>query len=114
MNLTPPVPIPAPEPIIVNPSVVPDVTNTIVRDIAIVAASLPIVVKLIGARDLNGILHWMQSSDGAVVLAIIVPVLLTFWRAARAKLKKATLVQVARVVSDDVAVVTEPTPPPRV
>ena len=101
-------------PIIVNPSAVPVVANTVARDIAIVAAAFPIVVKLIGARDLNGLLHWMQSSEGATVLAIVVPVVLTWWRTHRNLRAKADAVTVAQSAPDSVAVVTQPSPPPAV
>jgi len=101
-------------PIIVNPSAVPVVANTVVRDIAIVAAAFPILVKLIGARDLTGILQWLQSSDGATVLAIVVPVVLTWWRTRRNLRAKAEAVTVAESAPNSVAIVTQPSPPPAV
>lgn len=101
-------------PIVVNPSAVPVVANTVVRDILIVVAAFPIIVKLVGARDLTGILQWLQSSDGATVLAIVVPAVLTWLRTRRNLRAKADAVAVARVAPDNVAVVTEPAPPPAV
>jgi len=92
-------------PIVVTSSTTADVTGTIVRDIAIVAAAFPIIVQLVGARDLNGILHWLQSSDGATVLAIIVPAALTVWRAWRTRVRKAELVTVASAAPNSVAIV---------
>lgn len=92
-------------PIVVNPSTVPDVTGTILRDIAIVAAAFPIVVKLVGARDLTGLLQWLQSSDGATVLAIVVPAALTAWRAWRNRVRKVELVTVTSAVSNDIGIV---------
>lgn len=103
-----------PAPIVVNPSAIPVIANTVVRDIAIVAAALPILVKLVGARDLNGILHWLQSSDGATVLAIVVPLALTAWRSRRSLRIKAETVAIAEKVSDRIAIVTRPSPPPSV
>lgn len=92
-------------PIVVNPSTVPDVTGTVLRDIAIVAAAFPIVVKLVGARDLTGLLHWLQSSDGATVLAVVVPAVLTAWRAWRNRVRKAELVAVTEAAPNTVAIV---------
>lgn len=60
---------------------VPAVAGTMTRDVLVVLAALPILVKLIGARDLTAILHWLQSSDGATFLAIVLPVLASGWRA---------------------------------
>lgn len=96
---------PVETPIVVTPSTTADMTGTVVRDIAIVAAAFPILLKLIGARDLNGILHWLQSSDGATVLAIVVPAALTTWRAWRTRVRKAELVTVASAAPNSVAVV---------
>lgn len=101
-------------PIVVNPAAAPVIANTVVRDIAIVAAAFPIVVKLIGARDLNGILHWLQSSDGATVLAIVVPLVLTAWRSRRSLRSLADKVTMGRNVDDSIAIVTESSPPPSV
>ena len=92
-------------PIVVNPNATPDVAKTVLRDVAIVAAAFPILVKLIGARDLNGLLHWLQSSDGATVLAIVVPALLAAWRGRSTLFRKRILVTVAESASNSVAVV---------
>jgi hypothetical protein len=99
---------PVPTPVIVNPSQVPDATGSLGRDVLVIAAALPIIVKLIGARDLSGLLHWLQSSDGATVLAIVLPVAVSGWRAWLATRKKATLVAVADGASDRVAIVERP------
>ncbi len=92
-------------PIVVNPATAPVVAGTVLRDIAIVAAAFPILVKLIGARDLTGLLQWLQSSDGATVVAIVVPLALTAWRSLRSKTRKDELVTVATSASDRVAIV---------
>lgn len=60
---------------------VPVATGTLVRDVLVVLAALPILVKLIGARDLTALLQWLQSSEGATLLAIILPVIASGWRA---------------------------------
>ncbi len=99
-----------PTPITVNPSTIPDATGTVVRDLLVIAAAFPILVKLIGARDLTGLLHWLQSSEGATVLAILLPILASGWRAWLATRKKATLVTVASAAPDSVAVVAQPAP----
>ena len=101
-------------PMLVNPAATPVIANTVLRDIAIVVAAYPILTKLIGAGDINGILHFLQSSQGATVLAVVVPVLLTAWRSRRALWIKAQTVFLAHRVSDRVAIVTAPTPPPAV
>lgn len=92
-------------PIVVNPNATPDVAKTVMRDIAIVAAAFPILVKLIGARDLNGLLHWLQSSDGATVLAIVVPAVLSAWRGWQTRQRKAALVTVAEAAPNSVAII---------
>lgn len=92
-------------PIVVNPSTVPDITGTVLRDIGIVLAAFPIVVKLVGARDLTGLLHWLQSSDGATVLAVVVPAAVTAWRAWKTRSRKAALVTVAEAAPNTVAIV---------
>lgn len=92
-------------PIVVNPSVVPDVTGTVLRDVAIVLAAFPIVVKLVGARDLTGLLQWLQSSDGATVLAIIVPAALTAWRSRKTIFRKRILVEVTEAAPNSKAIV---------
>jgi len=99
-------------PVVVNPSAVPAVAGTLIRDLVVILAAIPIVVRLIGARDLRGLLDWMQSSDGALVVTIVAPLIASGWRAWRAKRKKAELVTVARAAPDSVAIVTAPTPPP--
>ena len=60
---------------------VPAVAGTMTRDFLIVLAALPILVKLIGARDLTALLQWLQSSEGATFLAIILPIVASGWRA---------------------------------
>lgn len=92
-----------PTPVVVNPSPVGDITGSLVRDFVVVLAALPILVKMIGARDLTGLLHWVQSSDGALVLAIVLPIVASGWRALLARSKKATLVTVAEAAPDSVA-----------
>lgn len=92
-------------PIVVNPSTVPDVTGTVLRDIAIVAAAFPIVVKLVGARDLTGLLQWLQSSDGATVMAIVLPLIVSGWRAWQNRARKTALVTVAEAAPNTVAIV---------
>jgi len=92
-------------PIVVNASSAPDVTKTVLRDIAIVAAAFPILVKLIGARDLNGLLHWLQSSDGATVMAVVVPAALSAWRGWQTRRRKEALVTVAQAAPNSVAIV---------
>lgn len=94
-----------PTPVVVNASTVPDATGSLVRDVLVIAAAMPILVKLIGARDLTGLLQWLQSSDGATVLAIVLPLAVSGWRAWLAARKKATLVTVAESASNAVAVV---------
>lgn len=59
----------------------PAVAGTLVRDVLVVVAALPILIKLIGARDLNSILHWLQSSDGATFIAVVAPLIASGWRA---------------------------------
>lgn len=92
-------------PIVVNPNSTPDVTKTVLHDVAIVAAAFPILVKLVGARDLTGLLQWLQSSDGATVLAIIVPAVLAAWRGWRTRQRKAALVTMAQAAPNNVAIV---------
>ncbi len=101
-----------PAPMIVNPSAVPEAAGTVARDALIVVAAFPIIVKLVGARDLSGLLSWLQSSDGATFLAIVAPILLAAWRSRRSIKARAALVTIARKVDDSVAIVTGPTPPP--
>lgn len=101
-------------PIVINPAAAPVVANTILRDIAIVAAAFPILVKLIGAKDLTGLLQWLQSSDGATFVAIVLPLALTAWRTLRSLGIKAQTVAIAEQAPDSVAVVTRPSPPPAV
>ena len=100
------------QPIVVNPSAVPVVGGVVLRDLMVIIAALPILLKLIGAHDLTAILQWLQSSDGATFLAVIVPIAVTAWRARRSVLSKAETVVIARSAPDSVAVVTEPSPPP--
>lgn len=102
------------KPIVVNPSAVPVVAGTLSRDVLIVLAALPILIKLIGARDLTGILQYLQSSDGATLLSVIVPAVVLWWRSRRSLKQQAKLVTVAREVPDSVAVVTDPIPAPEV
>lgn len=92
-------------PIVVNSSLGATAGGTILRDILVIVAALPILVKLIGARDLRGILDWLASNDGATVLAIIVPLAVSGWRAWRATKQKAKLVTVAEAAPNSVAVV---------
>lgn len=94
-------------PIVVNPSLLPSAGGTILRDILVIAAALPILVKLIGSRDLRGIIDWIGSSDGATVIAIVVPLLVSGWRAWRSTKQKAKFVTVAAAAPDSVAVVTK-------
>jgi hypothetical protein len=94
-----------PTPVVVNPSQVPDAIGSLVRDVMVIAAALPIVVKLVGARDLTGLLQWLQSSDGATAMAVALAMAASGWRAWLAMRKKATLVTVAESARDDVAVV---------
>jgi hypothetical protein len=101
-------------PIVVNPSAVPVVAGTLGRDALVVLTALPILIKLIGARDLTGVLQYLQSSDGATLVSIVVPAVVLWWRSRRSVKEQAKLVTVAREVSDDVAVVTGATPPPSV
>lgn len=87
-----------------------EVASTVLRDVAIVAAAFPILVKLAGARDLNGLLHWLQSSDGATVLAIVVPIALTAWRGRRSWLRKWRFIRVSFNAPDEVIAVVPPKP----
>lgn len=59
----------------------PAMGGTAVRDVLVILAALPILVKLVGARDLTAILQYLQSSDGATFLAIVLPILASGWRA---------------------------------
>jgi len=101
-------------PIVVNPSAVPVVAGTLGRDALVVIAALPILVKLIGARDLTGILQYLQSSDGATLLSVVLPAVVLWWRSRRSVKEQAKLVAVAREAPDRVAIVTGATPPPSV
>lgn len=98
-------------PIVVSPSTVPEVAGTAVRDILVIAAAIPLVVKLIGARDLTGLLQWLQSSDGATVLAVVLPLAVSGWRAWRAGRQQQKFVTVARAAPDQVSVVTDAVAP---
>jgi len=93
------------KPLVINPSQAASAGGTILRDILVIAAALPILVKLIGARDLRGIIDWLGSSDGATVLAIVVPVVVSGWRAWRSAKQKAKLVTVAEAAPNSVAIV---------
>jgi len=92
-------------PIVVNPSLSATAGGTILRDMLVIVAALPILVKLIGARDLRGILDWLASNDGATVLAVIVPLAVSGWRAWRATKQKTKLVTLAEAAPDSMAVV---------
>lgn len=101
-----------PEPIVINPSAVPDVIGTIVRDIAIATAAFPVIAKLVGAHDIAGLVAWLSSDAAKPLIALVVAIGLTAWRARKAFLRKAKLVIVGRAAPDSVATVTEATPPP--
>lgn len=101
MNDTPPTPI------VVTPSTNTAAAGTFLRDILIVVAAFPILAKLIGARDIRGLLDWIGSNDGALVIAIVAPLVATMWRSILSKRRKAEFVTVAREVSDEVAIVQE-------
>lgn len=64
-----------------EPKAVPAVASTMARDALVIAAAVPILVKLIGARDLTAILQWLQSSEGATFLAVVLPLVVSGWRA---------------------------------
>jgi hypothetical protein len=99
--------------LVVNTSAVPDATGSTVRDLVVVLAAFPILLKLIGARDASAILAWLQSSEGATFLAIVVPIAVSGWRAFLAMRRKAKLVDAAKAYPDEVKLVG-PNPPPAV
>jgi len=94
-----------PTPIVVNASAAPAIAGTLARDVLVIAAALPILIKLIGAHDLTAILQWLQSSDGATFLAIALPILASGWRALLSLRAKQTTAQIADHVDDSIAVV---------
>lgn len=96
------------KPIVVNASAVPAAAGTVVRDILVMLAALPILTKLIGARDLTAILQWLQSSDGAAFLAVVVPIAVSAWRAWRSVKEQREKVALASAAPDSVAVVANP------
>lgn len=102
------------EPVIVNPSAVPVVAGVVTRDILIVVAALPILVKLVGARDLTAILQWLQSSDGATFLAIVVPVLVSAWRTTLSLRRKREIVEIGMNPDNKGVIVGPALPPPAV
>lgn len=94
-----------PTPIVVNPNTVPAVGGTIVRDVLVVLVTLPILIKAIGAHDLTAILQYLQSSDGATFLAIVVPIAVSGWRALLSLRTKREMATIAEHVPDSIAVV---------
>ncbi len=96
---------PVDTPIVVNPSTTAAAGGSLARDLLVIAAAVPIVIKLIGAHDLTGLLQSLQSSDGATVLTILLPIAASGWRAWRANRVKDEKVTMATVVPDAVAVI---------
>lgn len=97
-------------PDVINPSVLPAAGGAVLRDILVIVAAIPIVVSLIGAHDLSGLLQWVRSSDGATVLAILLPIVASGWRAVMAARRKGKTVTYARSASDSVVIVAEKNP----
>lgn len=98
-------------PDVISPSVLPAAGGAVLRDLLVIIAAIPIVVSLIGAHDLTGLLAWVRSSDGATVLAILLPIVASGWRAVMAARRKSKTVTYARSASDDVVIVNEAAPP---
>ena len=71
----------------------PAMAGTAVRDLLVILAALPILIKLIGARDLTSILQYLQSSEGATFLAVLLPILASGWRAYASYRTKKTLLE---------------------
>jgi len=97
-------------PDVINPSVLPAAGGAIARDVIVIVSAIPIVVALIGAHDLSGLLQWVRSSDGAMVIAILAPVIASGWRAILAARRKGKTVTYARSASDAVVIVDEKRP----
>jgi hypothetical protein len=78
-----------------------------VRDVTLILAAVPMLVALIGKRDLIGLITWLSSVDGAPVLGVIVAAGVFAWRQVRTRWDKRKIITLATHVDDSVAQVVQ-------
>lgn len=94
-------------PVIINPSPVPDQIGTATRDAMLVISAIPALIAVIGTRDVKQIVDYVGSSEFAPVLAAIITAVVVVWRQFKARSNKARMVAIASAAPDSVAVVEQ-------
>jgi hypothetical protein len=81
-----------------------DTLGSLGRQLVLIAGAIPVLIAMLGARDVMGIVRYFQSADGSMVVAAVVTVataaygLFSKWRRAR-QLKDAALNPANRAVT---------------
>lgn len=92
-------------PVIINPSPLAEQAASLTRDILVWIAVLPGLLAILGTRDVVKIIIWLQSTEGATALGLVVLGAMTLWRQIVTRRAKAKLVTVAQAAPDSVAVI---------
>lgn len=93
------------KPIQVAASPVADQTATVTRDLLLVISVLPALLAVLGTRDVVQIIAFIQSTQFAPVLGLIVGTGVIVWRQWLARKKHANDLKMAKSADDRVAVV---------
>lgn len=101
-------------PIKINPSAVMAHGPVLLRQLALILLGSATIIGFLGRQDMAGLWAWLQTDDGAKLVATVGTLATLAYGQFRAHDIKTTLVTLGRKVDDETAIVTEPSPPPAV
>jgi hypothetical protein len=95
------------KPIQVAPSPLSDQASTATRDILLIISVLPALIAVLGTKDLVQIVAFIQSTQFAPVLGLLVGTGVVLYRQWLARRKHANELKMAKSADDRVAVVVQ-------